>query len=117
MDNSINASERIVPDPNFITIEKAVVFPISIAEEDKIAAPIINIEWMKTLISKLRDIEMIFFYIFFDDNGKILAIFVENKYKKLFGIRINFSFYQNANYIYYLAIKFEINYKENRIIK
>jgi hypothetical protein len=65
----------------------------------------------------MRDIEMIFSYIFFDDNGKIFAIFIENKYKKLFGIRISFSFYQNANYIYYLIIKFEINYQKNRIIK
>jgi hypothetical protein len=60
---------------------------------------------------------MIFSCVFFDDNGKIFTIFVENKYEKLFGIRINFSFYQNINYICYLIIKFEINYEKDRIIK
>jgi hypothetical protein len=60
---------------------------------------------------------MIFLYIFFDDDDKIFATFIENKYKKLFGIRTNFFFYQNVNYICYLIIKFEINYKENGIIK
>jgi hypothetical protein len=48
MDNSINAPEKtafpVFPDLNFTTIEKIVVFPISIIEEDEIAASIINIE-------------------------------------------------------------------------
>jgi hypothetical protein len=97
MDNSINASEKAVfpvsPDRNFITTEEIVVLSISITEENEMAALIINIEWIQTFISELRDIEIIFLYFFFDDNGKIFAIFIKNKYKKLFGIRINFSFY------------------------
>jgi hypothetical protein len=60
---------------------------------------------------------MIFPYILFDDDGKILATFIENKYKESLGIRTNFSFYQNVNNIYYLIIKFEINYKKDKIIK
>jgi hypothetical protein len=50
IDNSINASEKIAfpvsPDFNLITIEEIVVFPTLTAEEDKITALIINIEWI-----------------------------------------------------------------------
>jgi hypothetical protein len=74
-------------------IEEIVVLSISIIEEDEMTASIINIEWTQTLIFELRDVKIIFPYIFFDDDDKILVIFVENKYKKLFGIRISFSFY------------------------
>jgi hypothetical protein len=93
MDNSINILEGTVPNSNFITIEKIVVLPISIIKEDEMAASIINIEWIQALTFELRDVEMIFSYVFFDDDGKIFAIFVENKYEESLGIRINFSFY------------------------
>jgi hypothetical protein len=50
MDNSINASEGtalpVFSNSNFITIEEIVVFSILIAEEDEMAAPIINVEWI-----------------------------------------------------------------------
>jgi hypothetical protein len=121
MNNSINALEEIAlpasPDPNLITIEEIVVLSASIIEEDEMAASITNIEWIQILTSELRDVEMIFLCVFFNDNDKIFATFVENEYEKLFGIRINFSFYQNINYICYLVIKFEISYEEDRIIK
>jgi hypothetical protein len=121
MDNSINTSEKTalpaLPDFNLITTEKIVVLSTSTIKKDKMIVLIINVEWTRALTSELRDVEMIFPYIFFDDNDQIFAIFVENKYEKPLGIQINFFFYQNANYIYYLIIKFEINYEENRIIK
>jgi hypothetical protein len=48
MDNSTNTPERIAlptsPNPNLTTTEETVVLPTSIIEEDKMAAPITNIE-------------------------------------------------------------------------
>jgi hypothetical protein len=37
--------------------------------------------------------------------------------KNYSGFKLISFFYQNANHIYYLIIKFEISYKKNRIIK
>ncbi len=97
MDNSINILEGTafptLLDFNLITTEETVVFFILTIKKDKIVTSIINVEWIKALTSKLRDVKIIFSYIFFDDNGKVLTTFIKNKYEKPLRVRTSFFFY------------------------